>query len=212
MSKKGISKLGKHLSLGGLVGHTASIIGSTAKATVKGGAYASSFMIKDAAKREQIRSQAEILGAQLDKHVTVGGKAVGKALNKSIQIGAATAGRGSGKLAELAGASPEKVKTAEQCGAFAVTAVASAAAGICVMHAAIGAAAAAGTVGAAATTSGLAALGGGSIASGGGGMAVGLISSAGITTGSAFSVYAATLEDDDDNDKESAVSSDSSQT
>lgn len=202
VNRKDIFWLAKNLSLGGLVGHAAGAVGSATKGTVKGGAYAASFMTKDNEKRDQIRSRAESFGVKLDDQITVGGKAAGKVINKTIQTGSATVGKISSKPAEWAGASPETVAKVEKIGTVTATVAAGLMVGDYVSSAAIAAGAAAGTAGAAATTSGLAALGGGSIAAGGGGMAAGLMTTAGITTGSTLTVCAAAVKDENNNDKD----------
>lgn len=198
MNKKNISWLVKHISLGGVIGHAAGAVGSATKSTVKGSAYAASFMTKNHEKRDRIRSQAGSLGAKLDEQISVGGKAAGKVINKAIQTSAATAGKMSSRPAEWAGASPETVAKVEKIGTVTATIAAGLMVGDYVSSAAIAAGAAAGTAGAAATTSGLAALGGGSIAAGGGGMAVGLMTTTGIATSSTVAVCAAAVKDDDE--------------
>lgn len=198
MNKKDISRWARHVSLGGVIGHAAGAIGSATRGTVKGGAYAASLITKDHEKRDHIRTQAASWGTTLDKQISAGGQVAGKAINNAIQTSSAAVGKASSKSAEWAGASPETAAKVEKIGTVTATIAAGLMVGDYVSSAAIAAGAAAGTAGAAATTSGLAALGGGSIAAGGGGMAVGLMTTAGITTGSAASVWAAAVKDDDE--------------
>jgi len=187
--------IGKNLSLGGLVRHAGSGIGTVTKLTVQGAGAAASLLADDPATKQKIKSTCASAGASLDTALTKGSAVAGDGINYGVQKASVAVGHASGGVAKLMGASEENVLMAQKVGTVVGAVAVGVVAGAGVADAAVALGAAAGTAGGAATTSGLAALGGGSIAAGGGGMAAGHAVMQGIVAAGGVS-GAATLKKD----------------
>lgn len=187
--------IGKNISLGGLVRHAGSGVGTVAKLTAQGAGAAASLLSNDPTTKRKIRSACASAGASTDGVLTNGSAVAGDGINYGVQKASVVVGYASGGVAKLMGASQENVLLAQKVGTILGAVAVGVVAGAGVANAAIALGGAAGTAGAAATTSGLAALGGGSIAAGGGGMAAGHAVMQGIVVAGGVS-GAATLKTD----------------
>lgn len=163
----------EHLSLGGLVRHAGSGIGTVTKLTVQGAGAAASLMADDPATKQKIKNACASAGKSMDVALTKGSAVAGEGINYGVQKASVAVGHASGGVAKLMRASDENVLVAQKVGTVVGAVVVGVVAGAGVADAAVALGAVAGTAGGAATTSGIAALGGGSIAAGGGGMAAG---------------------------------------
>ena len=188
--------VGKNLSLGGLIRHSASAVGTVTNYAVQGVGYAASHLIDDLEKRKSIQDSCQGAGKAIDSGLTKGGAALGSGVNKTVQVASQAVGHASGGVAKMMGASDDGIAQAQKIGTVVGAVGVGLVAGLGVADAAVALAAVSGTAGAAATTSGLAALGGGSIAAGGGGMAAGLTVAHGIVAGGAVSGVATLNKDE----------------
>lgn len=194
---KTVQWIGKNLSMGGLVRHAGSGVGTLSKVTVQSVGAAASLVASDPATKQKIRSTCATVGTSVDKVLSQSSEMAGNGINYGVQKVSQAIGGASGIAAKLVGASQQNVALAEKVGTLAGAVIVGVVAGAGIADAAVALGAAAGTAGAAATTSGLAALGGGSIAVGGGGMAAGHAVMQGIVAASGAS-GAATLQKDRD--------------
>lgn len=187
--------IGKNLSLGGLIRHAGSGIGTVTNLALQGAGAVAKRFTGDPATKQKIKSACATVGNSIDSALTKGGAVAGDGINCGIQVFSRATGHASGAAAKLMGASEENVALAQKVGTVVGAVAVGVVAGAGVADAAVALGAAAGTAGGAATTSGLAALGGGSIAAGGGGMAAGHAIMQGIVAAGGVS-GAATLRED----------------
>ena len=192
---KAMQWIGKNLSLGGIVRHTGSGLGTVTKWTAEGTGGVVNLFVDDPKTKQKIQNACASVGKSADSICTTGSAAIGEGIDFGVQKASIGVGYASGGAAKLMGASEENVKLAQKVGTIVGAVTVGVIAGGGIGDAAIAIGAASGTAGAAATTSGLAALGGGSIALGGGGMAAGQAVVNGIVAAGGIS-GAATLKKD----------------
>jgi hypothetical protein len=192
---KTLQWIGKNLSLGGLVRHTGSGLGTLTNMTAKGVGAVASHIATDPGTKQRIKITCLNVGKSVDSALTTGGAAAGDGINYGVRKVSEAAGHASGGIAKQMGASDENVLLAQKLGTVGGAVMVGMVVGAGVADVAVALGAAAGTAGAAATTSGFASLGGGAIAAGGGGMALGHTIAEGIAAAGGLS-GAATLEKD----------------
>lgn len=164
-----------NLSLGGLIKHSGSMVGTVAQVGLHGiGAVAE--VAAEATGNRNAKAIGDVIrgtGDVANIAITTTGEAAGFVVNKATEYAGIAGGEIAALGAEVVGADRTTIATAKQLGTVIGSAALGTVAGMGVAQTAVALAAAAGTTGAAATASGLAALGGGSLAAGGGGIAAG---------------------------------------
>lgn len=101
--------MGKNLSLGGLLRHSASALGSVTNYTVQGVGFAATKFIDDPTTKNKISETCSAAGKMLDDGLTKGGGIVGVGVNKIVQFTGEIVGEASGGVAKLMGASEENI-------------------------------------------------------------------------------------------------------